>query len=450
MKGQDRFQSARLEKRFTWVLPHVEDGTYYLLATLGSIVGSSHEFEISHRAVVSRTDGRTKGPGGSSSAITILRPGAGETLNIGNTYDIHWTMPDPMSAFVCGNSAALRLVRVSDNREWVINSRLETTPGLNTSSWAFNYPDLGLGRFRIKVVSDAGCTGQSGVFNLTGCDYALESVRFRDGRPLDTGISADTGRYVTGAFSVAVRWNGVRLPSSFAPGTPWGNNLRVRSTITGNYINDPHSGVNFTYESAGAGGLITVHLPFRFERDAIAHMATSGRRIPLEFSFHPTGASVDMNEANNTLRAEMRIIGTVKNNMEIGAVLSDFNLSRRPSTTPLTDYRFTQRFRIKNLSRDEAGGPPAPKNVTVRWEIQYIQPGISEWVMIQGGNMTVSNVGGSEWKHATCSGSFPHSLPGDIPEGRRFRLWLHADPRNELIDPDRGNNEAGVNFRIVD
>lgn len=191
-----------------------------------------------------------------------------------------------MSAFVCGSRVALHLVRMSDNREWMITPRLETTPGLNTSSWTFNFSDLGLGRYRIKVTSDAGCNAQSGVFNLTGCDYALEGVRFSDGRALESEISAGKGREITGAFSVAVRWNGVRLPTAFAPGTPWGNRLRVQSTITGAYINDSRRGVNFTYESAGGGGLMNINLPFRIERDAIAHMMTGSRRIPLEFSIY--------------------------------------------------------------------------------------------------------------------------------------------------------------------
>lgn len=447
-RKQDRTEPLRLEQQFVWTVPDVQEGHYHLLATMGSIVGSSHQFEIADRPVINRPADRTIGPA-AASPIVIHRPSAGATIAQGNTLAVEWSMPDAMSLSACGNSVELRPVRLSDNHEWVYR-RLSVTPGRNTVAMTFDPGVFRPGQYRLRIVSSTGCTAQSPVFTLAACDYALEGVRFSDGRTLESGISAGTGQYVTGAFSVTVRWNGIRLPASFSPGTPWGNLLRVRSTLTGTYINDPPAGTNFTYESARGGGLITVYLPFRFVRDAVPAMMTATRRIPLEFSFHPTGVSTDMDDTNNALRSDMKILGTAEDDMVIRAVSGDFSLRRRTSAAPLTEYRFTQRFEMTNLSRNEAGGPPVPRNVNVRWEIQYKQPDRSDWLVKRSGSMMVSAVAGVEWKNATCSGSFPESPPDDIPSGRRFRLVLTADPGHALMDPNRANNTVAIAFRIVD
>ncbi len=428
-----------LEHRFSWILPDVEEGRYYLLATMGSLVGNSHEFEIKVRPVINRTQGRTIGPG-TAPSIVIHRPSAGETIRHGSTIDIEWTMPGAMSAFACGNVVNISFVRLSDGHERVAGRRVSTTPGRNIITMTFDRV-FSPGHYRLMIISDAGCNAQTD-FNLVATDLGLESVSFSDGRTLESGINTGTGQYVTGTFSVAVRWNRI--------GNPWRNKLKVRSVLTGTYINNPTTGTAISNESMRSDGLINVRLPFRFERDAVSAMMTGTRRIPLEFSIHTSGGGLDMDETNNTLRAEMRILGTTETDVAIRAVLRDFNLRRRASAAPLTEYRFTQQFRITNLSRNEAGGPPSPRNVTVRWQIQYRNPDHGEWFVLRSGNTVVSNVPGGTWKNASCSGAFSENLPDDIPSGRQFRLLLKADPAHALMDPNRGNNEAIVGFRIVD
>lgn len=106
---------------------------------------------------------------------------------------------------------------------------------------------------------------------------------------------------------------------------------------------------------------------------------------------------------------------------------------------------------VRNLSRNEAGGPPAPLNVTIKYCMQSKDPGMSWGDSCAEGSGTFieENVGEHELSISYCHVFWERS-PDDIPEGREYRFVMEIDPNRELIDPNRGNNRDWVSFRITD
>ena len=242
--------------------------------------------------------------------------------------DITWTMPGEMSLFTCSNRVDIYAVKQADGQETRIRRNVETDEGENTIRWQ---PEAGMapGRYHIRVLAENGCQGESGIFRIDACDYAIESVVLHGGGSLEAGIDVREHSTVSGTFDVRVRWNGIPVPSNLPPGTSWDNRLTVLSALTGANITHPAEGASFTYRDRPADdGILLVRVPFSFPRDDIPTMRR-GRHLPLEFRLRPFGASIDSDPTNNTFNGELRVLGATDNDLRIGIYPSDFNLTRR-------------------------------------------------------------------------------------------------------------------------
>jgi hypothetical protein len=292
-----------------------------------------------------------------------------------------------------------------------------------------------------RTFGDRG--GDETVF--TDCDYGIESVTFSDGTSLDRGISLPAGPTVRGTFRARIRWNGIRVPAEYSPGTTFWYEIKLYNTATGEHIIDYDAG-RFEYTARAS---FDVDVPFEFQKDDIPRMSRD-RFMPLEFRLVKYGESVDANPFNNTLTASMRILNAVENNMEID-LTGSLSLTRRTSSAPTNRYEFTQRFRVRNLSRSEVGGLPSPVNVSVKG-CMYRRDAGESWESAHSlGCKTITvNIVGSDWISRDFTDTFTESRPWDIPDGTRFRLVLEVDPNNALIDTDRTNNARNYTFRITE
>ena len=435
---------------FTWLLPDdLEAGrNYFIMATRDEAFGMSASFAIgqtSSRKLVPAPRG--------VDPIQVQTPRTGELadpLVIRSVEtDITWTMPGDMSLFTCSNRVNIYAVSQADGQESRIRRDVDCDDGDNTIRWQ---PPAGMtpGRYRIRVVAEDGCQGESGIFRLDACDYAIESLSIHGGG-LETGIDVREHSTVSGTFDVRVRWNGIPVPPNLPPGTSWGNRLTVLSTLTGTNITDPAEGASFTYrDRPDADGILLVRLPFSFPRDDIPAMRR-GRHLPLEFRLQPFGASIDSDATNNTFNGELRVLGATDNDLRIGIYPSDFNLTRRSRaawSAPVWHCTFSQEVNLTNLSVTDAGGPAGTlTTVPCRWEMQYRNDGSGDFSTFESGNFTMANVLGGAWVAKNIEGRF--QVNPDITD-RTYRLMVIADPDQTLLDPNRSNNRATVPFRLPD
>jgi hypothetical protein len=381
--------------------------------------------------------------------IEIIAPVGNDQVIWGGSTQIRWTMPEGDDAYSCGDRVQIYAVREGRNQRILLTANW-AEPGDNTWTWVIDPETIHPGRYQILIESSEGCTIRGAVFEVTGCDYAIKSVTFLNGRSLGTGIDARDGSIISGTFRVRVQWNRIELPSTFAPGTAWGNLLTVRSTLTNDIINIPMAGTNFDYTTATiTGGIVTqsyinVDVPFEFARDNIARMMTDSRNIPLEFSFIPTGASVDIDGSNNRLEADMKVTFAKIVDLQIMFYLDDFNLSKDrhwPGTAPIYDYHFTQsRIRVHNAATTIMGTAPADLlNVPVAWYIEW-KPDGGNWspAPIAQGRFEYDIVSADWTDPLNLSGSFSTVI--DDPN-RTYRLRMVIDPDNEYIDSNRSDNQ---------
>jgi|GEM_PF-5092649 len=385
--------------------------------------------------------------------ITVLEPNNNALVAWGSTARIRWTMPRGEDAGQCGNSVDIYASRTGGTNR-ILLGHSTARPGENSWTWYVDPENISTGRFKILIVSDTGCTVFGTPFIIEGCDYSVDSVSFRNGNPLARGIDAGESSVVSGVFRVRVLWNKIALPSTFSPGTAWGNTMNVRSKLTGQVITKPASGVNFDYTSArSSGGITTNHviyvdLPFEFARDDIAHMMTSTRNIPLEFSFVPTGASVDTHASNNKLDAEMKVLHAKVVDLQILFYVDDFTLERDthlPGTAPIYHYHFIQnRIRVRNAATTVMGRAPADlHNVPVAWYIEWQHHGRVSPLPIAQGRFLYSTVP-AEWTDIMhLSGSFSTVI--NDPD-RVYRLRMVIDPDNEYLDANRSDNHQSNTF----
>jgi hypothetical protein len=435
---------------FSWLLPDdLETGrNYFIMATRGEAFGMSASFSIGETA------GRTLIPAPRAvDPIQVQTPRTGAlaaALVVPSVdTDITWTMPGPMSLFTCSNRVNIYAVKQADGRETPIRRGVDTDEGENTIRWQ---PEGGMtpGRYRIRVVAEDGCQGESGIFRIDACDYAIESVAIHGGG-LEAGIDVREHSTVSGTFDVRVRWNGIPVPPNLPPGTSWDNRLTVLSALTGANITHPAEGASFTYRDRPADdGILLVQVPFSFPRDDIPAMRR-GRHLPLEFRLQPFGASIDSDPANNTFNGELRVLGATDNDLRITIYPSDFSLTRRSRaawSAPVWHCTFSQEVNLTNLSVTEAGGPAGTlTTVPCRWEMQYRNDGSADFRTFESGSFTMENVLGGAWVGKNIGGHF--QVNPDITD-RTYRLMVIADPDQTLLDPNRNNNRATVPFRLPD
>ncbi len=381
--------------------------------------------------------------------ISIIHPVGNDEVIWGYTRRISWTMPEEDEPSDCGNQVNIYAIREgTDNRIYI--TQVHTTPGSNNWGWLANPDNISIGRYHIEIESSEGCKIRGAAFEVKSCDYAVETVTFLSGRSLATGIDTREGSVITGTFRVKVRWNGIELPSTFAPGTEWGNRMTVRSILTGETINTPRLGTNFDYTDAaptgivGASSLINVDIPFQLTRDDIANMMTDSRNIPLEFSFEPIGASMDTDGSNNRLEADMKVLFAKIVDLQIMFYSDDFELERDrhwPGTAPVYDYQFFQsRVRVRNAAISSVGSAPADLlNVPVAWYIEW-KPDGGSWspAPISQGRFEYDIVSGDWTDPLNLTGNFSTVI--DDPD-RIYRLRMVIDPDNEYFDSNRSDNQ---------
>jgi len=432
---------------FVWNLPDdLETGqNYFILATRETAFGMSSSFSIGE------TTGRKFVPAPREvDPIQVQTPHAGDLVVPDVETEIAWSMPGDMSLFTCSNRVNLYAVCQDDGREIMIRSGFDCDEGENSIRWQ---PPAGMtpGRYRIRVVAEDGCHGESGIFRIDACDYAIEFVAIHGGSSLEAGIDVREHSTVSGTFDVRVRWNRIPVPANLPPGTSWDNRLTVRSGLTGANITHRAEGTSFTYRDRPTDdGILLVQVPFSFPRDDIPTMRR-GRHLPLEFRLQPFGASIDSDPTNNTFNGELRVLGATDNDLRIGIYPSDFNLTRRSLaawSAPVWHCTFTQEVNLTNLSVTDAGGPAGTlTTVPCRWEMQYRNDGSGDFRTFESGSFTMENVLGGAWVAKNIEGHF--QVNPDITD-RTYRLMVIADPDQTLLDPNRSNNRATVPFRLPD
>lgn len=451
--GTESPEIESFEWRIPWSTPA---GSYYYIYAerplTSTVYGFSHIFEIKSVDIpapfIPEVE-RLELP------INIFAPVGNDKVVLGDTTQIRWGMPESDSEVNCGDRVRVFAVEEGSDHKILLEARW-AQPGDNSFTWFVNPDTFHFGRYQIYIETSEGCRIRGAAFEITGCDYAIESVTFLDGRPLTAGVDARSGSIIHGGFRVKIRWNKIELPSSFAPGTAWGNLMKVRSTITGEIINVPASGINFDYTdvSTTSGGrslndIIYLNVPFEFERDDIAGMVTGSRNIPLEFSFETTGASTDSNGANNTLNVNMKVLDLKIVDFQISVNSGGFTLSRDvhwPGSAPIYDYHFIQNvIGMRNLATTAAGSPPADiLNVPVKWYIEW-RPAGGNWseAPLSHGNFNFSVVS-ADWGHSMGVGGDFSTIIND--PGRTYRLRLVVDPDHEYLDSNRSNNTRIVIF----
>jgi hypothetical protein len=410
-------------------------------------------------------------------AIQIRNPSEGEEVTKGSTIDLRYQF----SEWVEEGPLVFELYQEDDDgRHGSPLLRLNRThsPGPEGSPYepihifALLFPrDLPTGDRFFITATHARAYGQSDLFSvqLPGdrggfepayddeeadpdervgprCDYGLHLVRFSGGGTLEDGLALPSGGTVSGSFLLFVRWNGIVVPAEYPPGTEFNYQITVRSKNTGMLLCSG-DGATFSYDPAD---ILHVHLPFSFDKDEIPSMSR-GRFVPLEFTLEPLGESIDAQPDNNTLEADMRVLGATENDMEISLAHEDMELRRTPRAGPLDDYRLSQQFRVRNLSRNEAGGPPTLRDVTIRYCLDVRDEGehYASTCAEGAGTFTMEDVG-EEWRTMSHTHTFTERSPDDIPAGREYQFSLEVDPHDALIDTNRFNNIGKVRFTIRD
>ncbi len=313
-------------------------------------------------------------------------------------------------------------------------------------TWQVDSSIFSPGRYKLKIVSNGGCSVQSPAFEITGCDYALESVTFTNNRPLSRGVDASSGREISGRFKVTVRWNRLSMAPGFDSAETITNLLTVKSIRTGEAICDPETGVNFDYSQALDLGRIVVIIPFKFLRDDIPDMRNADRQIPLEFKIHPQGISLDVDASNNTRTADLRVNNAVESDFQLRMDSGDLTVTERESSEDSVRlFRVSQTIHLKNLSRNDIGGPPAPlHNVKVMVYVLYRNADRAGGAMIPvyGSQHYFSPVT-EDSNSFDISGDY--SIPDNAPD-RIYQLKVVVDQENNYLDPNRDNNTAIFTF----
>ena len=427
-------------KMFQWRLPFTSTSSDNYIIFADHIDSDAHG--MSHNFTIQGSMDRTvRSADAIGPVITFRDNWADEAFVLDTDVVIRWDMPDPSEAD-CGGWVDLYAVRLSNNHETRIHG-LATTTGMNAHTWRVDSSRYSTGRYSLRIVSSTGCSVRSPAFDISGCDYALESVTFNNGRPLSDGVDASSGREITGTFKVAVRWNQLAMAPVFDPTVEINNLLTVKSVRTEEVICVPEMGVNFNYGQARSDGLIFVEVPFTFLRAGIPDMRNSNRRIPLEFNINPLGISVDIHGSNNTMTADLRI-----NN----ATESDFHLLMDPSGLTITErdarsgstsylYRISQVVHLSNLSRNDVGGSPAPVHeVPFMVYIHYRDSDGSGvlWHRVYRYRHYFPTVTGDS---SSTVVSIDYSVPKSAPD-RPYRIKVVVDPDEEYLDPTRSNNQS--------
>ena len=427
-------------KMFQWRLPFTSTSSdnYIIFADHidSDAHGMSHNFTI--QSPMDRTVRHTDAIG---PVITFRDNWADEAFVLDTDVNIRWDMPDPSEAD-CGGWVDLYAVRLPGGSQTRIHG-LGVSPGMNVHTWRVDSSRYSTGRYRLRIVSNTGCSVRSPAFDITGCDYALEAVTLNNGRPLSDGVDASSGREITGTFKVTVRWNKLAMAPVFDPTEEIHNLLTVKCVRTDEVICIPEMGVDFDYSQAGSDGRIFVEVPFEFLRADIPDMRNANRRIPLEFNINPLGISLDIDGSNNTMEADLRI-----NN----ATESDFHLLMDPSGLTLTErdarigstsylYRVSQVIHLSNLSRNDVGGSPVPiHEVPFMVYIHYRESDGSGvlWHTVYRYRHYFPTVTGDS---SSTVVSIDYSVPKSAPD-RPYRIKVIVDPDQEYLDPTRSNNQS--------
>lgn len=432
-----------------WRLPEdlPRGDRYFILASHPEASGHSKQFSIDPPLVLKRQGEQALEAEHvlSGTAIEVMRPAAGSHFRLDEELFFTWRMPDEESAYDCGDRVRVDLVRQSDGSATTIRG-FTPSDGTDSDRWLIRKEHTVPGMYHLKVVCDKGCVGRSASFRIDGCDYGIESVQLAGGRNLEDGVDASGPQtWISGNFKIRIEWNG-ELPPVAISGDRF-HEVTVIATRTGASIRSPGSKLDpFNYTQADASSLISVTLPFLIPKDDI-HRMLVGQSIPLEFQIAAEGPGEDTDDGNNRFSGELRIRNYLENDLEMSVDIGDLTVRRTPRIGPRDEYYLGQTFRVRNLSRNNVGGPPDPVSIRIGWSIHYNDPGHADWAVFPDaeGEFTWDNVG-ADWSE----GHLGHSFESAMPDGRRWRIVLVADPHNRLIDPNRINNKDTVTFSLAE
>jgi hypothetical protein len=391
------------------------------------------------------SSGETSAYGGAT--ITIDNPRSGERIPIGGEYTIRWIHPA-----YCGNRVDIFAVRERTRQEVEIARNVSANTGVNSYRWNIRMPvyiDI-LGNFKIKVVSNGGCWANSNTFELVrpgtpvsseGSDFYIDTVTFEDGRELNHGYNFGTGGDARGTFNVLVKWN--RMP----PPSQGSHYIECKSTLTRETIGGTNIPRRFSYRNAASDtGNISVNVPFTIPANRILAMKRD-RFIPIDFRLIISNDSCDHNGRNNLKQVNMRALNIpVDNNLvieiETGSVSCKYK-KKSVGKNGLYFYDISFRVRVRNMSRNAAGGPmPALSNVKARWELQLNK--VTGWDnYARHLDFTIKSVTNT-WITTRVSGET--ATPPNWWRDVRLAVWI--DPDREISDPDRDNNRANYVFRV--
>jgi hypothetical protein len=410
------------------------EGTYFVQIRLigQQVSGSSPTFTISSalptfKAVPFRLR-----------EIRINLPARGQQFALGNRVVVEWLMPE---ADICGERVSLYAKRVSTGEEYRIAENPSCQPGKNTYDWYVSTPFYYeiTGDYRLKIVSNTGCQKESEVFQIlrrddmtaSGCDYSIDSVVFSDGRSLDQGLGIAPGQELRDTFLVSVKWNRSRPPQRGS------HRVEVSSVLTKETVHTSNQPAQFSYEDANAStGIIRINVPFAIPANKVLAMKR-GRFIPLKCSLIINPASCDTLSHNNSRDMNMRVIDTVPSgDLVIEIVPNSLKVARY--NVGKTNVDFEVQVRVRNLSRNDAGGPPSPlKDVKCSWRIDIPQKGH------YSNDFTLPTVG-SSWVVYKLETGMNIDRNWWIP----LNFTVTVDKDKQFLDPNRSNNTASQEFTV--
>jgi hypothetical protein len=376
--------------------------------------------------------------------IQIRLPSLNQKFALGSPVVIEWDMP---SVAVCGSKVNMFAKRISTGEEDRIIDNRSCVRGRNTIDWLINTPSYysKTGDYRIKIVSETGCTEESETFQIlsqddydaattVGSDFNIDTVIFSNGQDLNQGIGINPDTDIRNTFTVNIKWN------KSLPAHGGSHSIEVLSVRTSEAIHTSNSPAHFSYEDANAStGIIRVNVPFTIPADKVYAMKR-GRFIPLKFKLNLNPPSCDKVARNNTKQFRMRILENVPSaDFEVEMVPNTLKVERDKFQKTSVDFEFM--VRVRNLSTNDAGGPPAPiNNVVCYYRISYPGggwPGENQTLATITHNWLYHKIRCNSW-HVDKNFWHPMTFTFSVDRGKQF------------LDPNRRNNTVTLEFHVPD
>jgi hypothetical protein len=395
------------------------------------------------------------------SEFRVVGPAAGEVIYMGTSATIIWDSPSAEAlAMPCGAEVDIKAVRILKSGEVSIAKHVANREGRNRFSWTPASADFGraTGSYKIRIDSRNGCKAESGVFlienripptqenglidslplaDLIGCDYAISSLTFADGRSLDDGVEV-TPNAIIAEFSTQVLWNR-RGPK---PGTL---SLQMFSSLTGQRLDKYFTPGAFSHEQANAAGMIQARATLSAPNRAQLLSMMRGRFLPVELRLIPSNPECDGLAGNNRREFDIRILNPL--------VPTDLRLEVEEDTIGVRwsgrqhrgkhEFLLTFWLNARNLTPNEAGGPgETVRNVRCSYKLTERDGSLFNILYDKAFVFDEVPYGSSRRMALT--------IPFELYPDNRNRLvcTVTLDPDQRSDDPNRDNNRASMVFQI--